>query len=471
MITPRAPASSTAAEPVLRGALNRLRTALTAATYPLLLPSTDEARRTSAALLRQLDDYLLPRLARPDTPLLVVVGGSTGVGKSTLVNSLVQARVSAPGILRPTTRSPVLVCHPRDLSWFRAGNLLPGLTRTSRSGDTPGTLQLVSAPALPPGLAFLDAPDIDSIIDANRALATQLLAAADLWLFVTTPARYADAVPWELLRTARLRGAALALVLDRVSDRDRDELVAHLKEMLAAADLAATPLFVVPETKVDGQGLLPEHGTAQLRDWFGRMAADPESRARVIRQTFDGALAALLPVLTGLAAAADEQAEAAKMLNERVRAAYRIAYDTVLQGLPDGDLLPDESDLVALISDAAADAAERAYAGWRTHPAGLALLEPALARLGPDLPERAERLVRDWRSGTKAQADLVDGIEALMAEEATRYLCRVATPDPATTTGSGHGLGDELRHTAAEIEQARVRAARTDSPPERPTDD
>ena len=40
----------------------------------------------------------------------------------------------------------------------------------------------------------------------NRELAAQLLAAADLWLFVTTAARYADAVPWDLLRTAARPG-------------------------------------------------------------------------------------------------------------------------------------------------------------------------------------------------------------------------------------------------------------------------
>ena len=40
---------------------------------------------------------------------------------------------------------------------------------------------------------MLDAPDIDSVVVQNRQLASQLLAAADLWLFVTSAARYADA--------------------------------------------------------------------------------------------------------------------------------------------------------------------------------------------------------------------------------------------------------------------------------------
>ncbi|MFG2061738.1 ABC transporter [Micromonospora sp. NPDC048871] len=431
----------------LPDALSGLRAAIGAAGFPLVLPSAEPAERTGVALAAQLDDYLLPRLARLDAPLLVVVGGSTGAGKSTLVNSLVQARVSAAGVLRPTTRSPVLVCNPADSPWFRRGELLPGLTRTNQPSDDPGTLHLVTAPALAPGLAFLDAPDIDSVVDANRALAGQLLAAADLWLFVTTAARYADAVPWELLRGARARGAVIAMVLDRVPAEATEEVAAHLAEMLAEQGLGSAPLFVLPETWVDGQGLLPARVTAPLADWFARLAADADARSAVIRQTLGGALAALQPAVEGLAVAADDQVAAAEALDDRVHAAYRAANHTVEQGLRDGRLLRGEvlarwqefvgtgdffrtlearigrlrdrlvaafsrrpapatelreaieSQLVTLLRAVAAEAAEAAYTGWRAHPAGAALLTPDLAHPGADLPERAERLVRDWQRG------------------------------------------------------------------------
>ncbi|TDC65457.1 ABC transporter [Micromonospora sp. KC207] len=429
----------------LPAALTALRAAIGAARFPLALPSAEAARRVGASLTAQLDDYLLPRLARLDAPLLVVVGGSTGAGKSTLVNSLVQARVSAAGVLRPTTRSPVLVCNPADSCWFRQGELLPGLTRTSEPSEDPDTLQIVTAPALPAGLAFLDAPDIDSVVDANRALANQLLAAADLWLFVTTAARYADAVPWELLHTARARGVVIAMVLDRVPAEATDEVAAHLAEMLAAQGLGAAPLFVLPETWVDGQGLLPDKITEPLSTWFSRLAADAGARATVVRQTLDGALAALGPAAAGLADAADEQGAGADALDERVVAAYQAAERTVEQGLKDGRMLRGEvlarwqefvgtgqffrtlearigrlrdrlvatvtgrpapatelrdaieSQLVTLLRGAAAEAAENAYTGWRAHPAGAALLDPQLAHPGTDFSDRAERLVRDWQ--------------------------------------------------------------------------
>jgi hypothetical protein len=450
-VTP-APPTEQADEPddtgaEIASALRRLRSAIVGSAYPLVLPSAEDARRVSAALLAQLDDYLLPRLARLDAPLLVVVGGSTGAGKSTLVNSFVSAPVSPAGVLRPTTRTPVLVCNPADTQWFRRGDLLPGLTRTAEATSDPHSLQIVAAPALAAGLAFLDAPDIDSVVDENRALAAQLLAAADLWLFVTTAARYADAVPWELLQTARFRGTVTALVLDRVPPEATEEVTAHLLEMLSIHGLDAAPLFVLPETEVDRQGLLPEQVTAPLREWFERIATDATTRAAVVRQTLDGALAALVPAVEGLAAAADEQVTTADLLDDRVRAAYRNGRRTITQGVQDGRLLRGEvlarwqefvgtgellrtlearvgrlrdrvvaaftgrpqpgrelksaieANLVTLIRGAAADAADSAYTGWQAHPAGAALLDPSLARSSPDLPERAERLVRDWQRG------------------------------------------------------------------------
>src|SRR3982751_3776594 len=100
-------------------------------------------RRSARGVVDQIDDYLLPRLRDLDAPLLTVVGGSTGAGKSTLVNSLVGAPVTTAGVLRPTTRSPVLVCAPGDLAAFSGDRVLPGLPRVSGSAGGPGTVQLV----------------------------------------------------------------------------------------------------------------------------------------------------------------------------------------------------------------------------------------------------------------------------------------------------------------------------------------
>jgi len=435
----------------LSGSLTELRDTIRGTRFALDLPTAGDAEAAASAIVAQLDDYLLPRLQRLDAPLLVVVGGSTGAGKSTLVNSLVRAPVSPAGVLRPTTRAPVLVCHPADMPWFTEANLLPGLMRSTSPSSDPNTMQVVSAQALTPGLAFLDAPDIDSVVDANRALATQLLAAADLWLFVTTAARYADAVPWDLLYTAKIRGTAVALVLDRVPGGGAaDEITPHLTTMLRDHDLGGVELFVLPESRLDGQGLLAEQVVRPMRDWFSTLAKSAEARGAVVRQTVGGAIDALGPAVIGLAEAADDQVAARSSLETAVRAAYQAASNTVERGISDGAILRGEvlarwqelvgtgdfmrglqsrigrvrdrvvaaftgrpvtgerfqealeTGLVALVRAAAADAAEQSGTAWRSHPAGNALLLAAradgdeLTAPSPDLSKRIERLVRDW---------------------------------------------------------------------------
>ena len=87
----------------------KLRAEIARASLPFDLAGAAEVRQERELLLHRLDGYVLPRLRRMDAPLLVVIGGSTGAGKSTLTNSLVGVPVSPAGVLRPTTRSPVLV--------------------------------------------------------------------------------------------------------------------------------------------------------------------------------------------------------------------------------------------------------------------------------------------------------------------------------------------------------------------------
>ena len=272
--------------------LAALRDAAKDVRLDLEVPGALEARGVRDDLVAQVDDYLLPRLAEMDAPVLMVVGGSTGAGKSTLVNSLVGSIVSPAGVLRPTTRAPVLVCHPDDLERFETRRILPGLPRATGGTPSPGTLQLVPTPSLPPGLALLDSPDIDSVLAENRVLANQLLAAADAWLFVTTAARYADAVPWEFLQAARDRGTALSVVLNRVPADAGGEVSTHLGEMLREQGLGGAELLLVPETTLEDD-LLPAAALAPVRRWLDGLAADAQARADLVRRTLRGALASI----------------------------------------------------------------------------------------------------------------------------------------------------------------------------------
>jgi len=431
-------------------ALVRLRDALQRATLPLELPGVDERRVARVEMIDQLEDYVLPRLVQIDAPLLTVVGGSTGAGKSTLVNSLVGTRVTAPGVLRPTTRSPVLVHNPADADWFGQDRILPDLERTAHATTDPNALQLVASTSLPPGLAVLDAPDIDSVEERNRVLAAQLLAAADLWLFVTSAARYADQVPWDFLKQAADRSAAVAIVLDRTPAAAVAEVSSHLARMLTVRGLRDSPLFAVREGNVDNDGLLPASDVAEIKEWLGALAADADARSRVVKQTLEGAIRSLAAKSHLVADAAMEQVDMQARLLRDVDQAYDHAVRTIDEASADGTLLRGEvlarwqefvgtgelirgleskvswlrdrisnavkgkpqqagrvtvaveSGLQTLILENAENAAERTAAAWQSLEAGRQLLDEGgqdLARASRDFRARSDRAVRDWQQG------------------------------------------------------------------------
>ncbi|MEU7061618.1 GTPase domain-containing protein [Streptomyces sp. NPDC046197] len=440
--------------PQLLDALSALRDRVAAARFPLPLPGAPRARANRDELLAQLDDYLVPRLTQPEAPLLAVVGGSTGAGKSTLVNSLVGRRVSEAGVLRPTTRTPVLVCHPQDHHWFSGMRILPDLTRAWEPAHDPlddllptdddgsRVLRIETVDTLPEGLALLDAPDIDSLLADNRALAAELLCAADIWVMVTTAARYADAVPWHLLRTAKEYDATLVTVLDRVPHQVVSEVSRQYCALLTKAGLGDVPRFTVPELPESawGGGLLPASAVAPLRTWLVHQAQDTTARHQVMARTATGLLNSLKSRLPELAGAAAAQYAAALRLTSAVDSAYDNELARVRGRLHAGAVLAGDAlkrwrafpldctatelldalveSLAALILCAVTAADERIEDAWRREPAAGA---PGLADRGPATQNAEHRIglaVRRWRRELEEYA-----------EEEVREMDRSVTPD------------------------------------------
>ncbi|MGW4275176.1 dynamin family protein [Streptomyces seoulensis] len=440
--------------PQLLDALSALRDRVAAARFPLPVPGAPRARANRDELLAQLDDYLVPRLRDPGAPLLAVIGGSTGAGKSTLVNSLVGRRVSEAGVLRPTTRNPVLVCHPEDHHWFSGMRVLPGLARAwdpqqepaddlPAPDDTPRVLRIETVDTLPPGLALLDAPDVDSLVADNRVLAAELLCAADIWVMVTTAARYADAVPWHLLRTAKDYDATLVTVLDRVPHQVVSEVSRQYGALLTKAGLGDVPRFTVPELPESawGGGLLPATAVAPLRTWLAQQAQDPAARQHTTARTAYGLLDSLKARMPELAGAAAAQYSAALRLTSAVDSAYDGEYARVRGRLQSGAVLAGDAlkrwrafpldctagvlldalveSLGALLLCAVTAADERVDDAWRREPAAAA---PGLADRAPSVESSEHRIglaVRRWRRELEEYA-----------EDEVRELDRSVAPDP-----------------------------------------
>ncbi|GAA2336601.1 GTPase domain-containing protein [Streptomyces kunmingensis] len=483
--------------PQLLDALSALRDRVAAARFPLPLTGAPRARANRGELLAQLDDYLVPRLRAPEAPLLAVVGGSTGAGKSTLVNSIVGRVVSEAGVLRPTTRTPVLVCHPDDHHWFAGMRVLPDLTRVwvPRQADTEaddepdeddalaplledeeGTLRIETAETLPRGLALLDAPDVDSLVAENRMLAARLISAADVWVMVTTASRYADAVPWRLLRTAKEHDASLVTVLDRVPHQVLAEVSRQYGALLSKAGLGEVPRFTVPELpeSTGNGGLLPTTAVAPLRAWLTHRAQDPDARTRAMTRTARGVLDSLRARMPELAASVAAQYSAAVRLVAAVEDAYESEHARVRTRLQGGAVLTGDAlkrwrsypldcsadelldalveSLGALLLCAVTAAEERIDEAWRREPGGGA---PGLAGPDPD-PESAEHrigmAVRRWRRVLEEYAE--EEVQAVVdAQSAT-------PPDPeivAALVATGL-LGGHRARTAGESLAERIGA-------------
>ena len=303
------------------------------------------ANPAAAARARQLRDHLdgfvRPRVADIDAPLLVLLLGPTGAGKSSLLNTIAGAEVSKVGVLRPTTRDAVLYASERDSNRILASGRLVAVAKER--------LRLAAAPASADGIAVIDAPDIDSVERDNRELADVLVETSDLCVFVTTATRYADLVPWEVLRRVHERGLPLVVVLNRVpaDEQDGAAVVADAERLLAQADNphAQEPvdLIVIDEGDIDPRvnGLTREKARPLL-DRIALLAAEADERRAVATLALSGALRGLAPLTHAIADDLEHEAIDADALRRIAASTYAEELASLSRALQSGLILREE---------------------------------------------------------------------------------------------------------------------------------
>ncbi|WP_310738178.1 GTPase [Microbispora sp. H10949] len=428
-------------EPVsaaLTEALNQLRTAVKDLHFGLDVPGAEEARKAQAAVLAQLDDYVIPRIHLSTAPAMIVVAGSTGAGKSTIVNSLAGRRVTATGVRRPTTGTPVLAVHPGDLEWYARGDLLGGLERLDEppAEAAPGGVVLVPSPSMPAGVALLDTPDIDSVVEEHHEIAHRMLDAADLWVFVTTASRYADAPSWGLLRRAKERRARLVIVLSRVPPRSRDVIMKHFGRMLKEYGLGDVERFVINETTVQ-EGRLPEIEIAELRMWLTGLSVDDERREEAVRATLNGVLNSFRTRLPALARHLETQVALRADLRSDVDAAYMGALTEIDEATRDGSLLRGE-----------------VLARWQDFAGSGDLMRTLHLRRGAKGHHQGPERVRGLKAAIRAGLEslVTSAVERAAEEVVTRWRQRAGAGDRlAATPGLGRPPEDIARRTARTV--------------------
>lgn len=440
--------------------------------YTVTHDGTATARTLLAAMARQLDDYILPRSASVDNPLTIVVGGSTGAGKSTLVNTLLGEPLTQSGAIRPTTRHPVLLHRAEDEAALSPERFLPTLPRTRTSGMNAGSQALpgldpkiaralipITTSALPQGIALIDAPDIDSISEENRTLAKELLSAADLWLFVTTANRYADAVPWELLHEAAARSIAIAVVLNRVPEGDEESIENDLRRMLDEAGIHAVLIHTVTEQPRDESGMLAPVSLAPLTLWIRELGADAPARAAIARQTLAGAVETLAGNLQVLAAEQARQQAAHQSLATIAAEEYEDALTTIDGALSDGSLLRGEvlsrwhdfvgtGDFFRSLDSIIGRLRDRVGSALRGQPAAAQKVEDALESgvhaVVLDAAARASENTRTrWRA-SRAGRSLLARLDAPQAVSVAPQTASAAAPEQ-NAGANGEAKGDEAK--------------------------
>ncbi|MFZ0158774.1 MAG: hypothetical protein WAL50_07070 [Kineosporiaceae bacterium] len=392
-------------------AVTRLYEAVNGWQLPLDAPGAAPLRAERERTVRLLESYTIPRISERAAPLVVVVGGPTGAGKSTLTNSLVGASVSQSGILRPTTREPVLIYNPAD------GPALHtlGLVREKDEAPTADASRWVRLRAVPnadlvPGLAVIDSPDLDSRVESNRELAGQLLAVADLWMFVTTGTDYADALSWDLLGVASRRKVAVAVVLNRLRQRESTTVRNHFATLLTGAGLAHAHVFTLPEVTLVEERI-PVQFILSMQRWLERQARRGRERDEHLARTFDGTIDQAVTAALSLADAAADQVVAARRLRVDLESIFSRAREEVRGRCTDASLVTEEL-----------------IAAWRAADQGTRTTTP-----GQPQPAGSGLFRRRSRAGA-ATADphllvgeaLRASIAALMREQADQALFRVA---------------------------------------------
>ncbi|HET7476944.1 MAG TPA: GTPase [Dermatophilaceae bacterium] len=239
--------------PVVDTSVERLPGAVAALAAALDLGAAQlppDAVRRARTVLGKVDS----RLALTGNHTVVALAGATGSGKSSLFNLLVGAEVAEVGARRPTTSRPTAAVWGEQsavalLDWLEVRRRHAVVAHAGDEQGSTGALNL-------DGLVLLDLPDFDSRVEEHRAEVDRMLALVDVYVWVTDPEKYADALLHDdyVSRLAD-RQASTIVVLNQADRLTPEALVvcaADLQRLLAADGVADAEVVITAATSGAG---------------------------------------------------------------------------------------------------------------------------------------------------------------------------------------------------------------------------
>ena len=348
------------------------------------IPGFEQWRRRRDQLIADVD-VLGSNVANPSRPLVIVIGGATGTGKSTLLNSLARTAISPTGMFRPTTLAPVIwgsdQARPPWDEFVRASG-----------GDL---LHLVD---------MVDGTDFDSTVRGHRDQAERLARAADVCVFVTSAKRYSDHAAWEMLLLMKRLGTPLYLVLNRLTGEEDERIVADYAGALGRGGLmpqvARPRMLLIREQPVVSERL-PAVVVEPLRRFLEGLSR-PGPRRRLLEQAYALRVRRLALDVDELARALLDEAALGSRLAGAALAAFGIAAQEVGASAGSGHRRVE-------VASVAAQAAAATRVAWSSLPAGA-----SLARSMP--------LVQiDLRAAGSVDEEEVDVVISQIHQEWSRY--------------------------------------------------
>ena len=328
-------------EAQLRATLDALADAAGQAEFRLASDSAPMRRERRDDLIWSIREYLVPRLGDLDGPVVAVLIGSTGAGKSTLLNSIAQAKVSDPGAIRPTTRRPTVWCHERHAHRYD-DSFLTGYT--AHEGAEKSMRVVSGSDQLLESLTLVDAPDFDSVEELHREIADELLAIADVCIFVTSAQRYADAVPWEFLAKAKDRNVPILFVVNRMGRRGSKEILDDYRGRLDAGGIhvVAEDIVTIGEQSISSSYAgVSKRSVRPLLKRLSRMT-ESKDKSAVIAQAVIGGVIDVGRKADLVASDIDEEALELEQLHAIVTASYGDQMLELTEALEQGTLIRGE---------------------------------------------------------------------------------------------------------------------------------